>query len=485
MTLAVVVVYLVILLVIGAVSSRRGSASAEDYFLAGRSFGSFILFMALFGTNVTAFALLGLPGRSYHVGVGVFGFFGATAAFWGSALFVLLGYPIWKTGKQYGFLTPTQMFAARWQSSGVGYLLLALLLLYTVPYIVIGIMGGGLAIAELSDGQLPYAPAALLITVVTVTYTSLGGMRGTAWTNVFQASVFLIFLTFAAIAIARENGGATALFQRLLETEPKLLERNFPAGIWATSFLVGPVSVIAFPHMFMRLLAARDPSALRRTALVYPIALMFLFVPVTLIGVWGAVVHPGLVGPESDRILPLLVADALPEAFAAIGLAAILAAVMSSLDGQLLTISTLLSVDVFHHGDETSARHYGRIAVVAVAAVAFAIALARPEAIFQISKYAFSGYTLIVPVIVAAFFVPRSTGRAVIIASVTAHLLLAAYYVPREWLPLPELPTFGVLPVAICLSVEIVLLVVVSRWTPPSRTRFDDPFGRPGAGPAP
>jgi len=55
--------------------------SAEDYFMAGRSFGTFVLFMSLFGTNVTAFALVSMPGISYHAGIGAFGFFGAVAAF--------------------------------------------------------------------------------------------------------------------------------------------------------------------------------------------------------------------------------------------------------------------------------------------------------------------------------------------------------------------------------------------------------------------
>ena len=119
MTLVIVsAIYLLVLVVIGVVSTRRGAASAEDYFLAGRSFGTLVLFMALFGTNVTAFALLGMPGRSYHWGVSTFGYFGATAAVWGVLLFVLLGFPIWNIGRRHGFITPSQMFSARWESPG-------------------------------------------------------------------------------------------------------------------------------------------------------------------------------------------------------------------------------------------------------------------------------------------------------------------------------------------------------------------------------
>lgn len=458
--LVVAGVYLLVLVAIGAISSRRGANSAEDYFLAGRSFGTVVLFMALFGTNVTAFALLGLPGRAYHAGVGAFGFFGASAAMWGILVFVLLGYPIWRAGKIGGYLTPPQMFADRWSSPAVGHLVLVLMLLYTVPYVVIGIMGGGIAIAQLSDGLISYEFAAVIITGVTVFYTSAGGMRGTAWTNVFQASVFLLFLVVACIGVAGKAGGAAVLVEQLRLERPDLLGNNFPPAKWATACLVGPVSIIAFPHMFMRLLAARDASSLRRTIQLYPWALTLLFVPVTLLGVWGAVLEPGLVGKGSDRIVPLLVADYLPPALSAVGLAAILAAVMSSLDGQLLTVSTLLSVDVFHRAGDANARRWGRFCVLGVALVALLAALLKPSAIFSISVYAFSGYTLIVPLIVCAFFVPRVSATGILASALVAHPLLLALYLPAptwETLGLSR-PEFGVFPVAVCLGVELAVL---------------------------
>ena len=472
--------YLTILVTIGIASGRKGSGSAEDYFLAGRSLGSLVLFMALFGTNVTAFALLGLPGKAYHSGVGVFGFFGANAAVFGPLVFIIFGYPIWRFGKLHGFLTPTQMFSARWASAATGKVVLVLMLLYTIPYIVIGIMGGGIAIDKLTDGALDYSTATAVVAAATVFYTTLGGMRGTAWTNVFQASVFLIFLVVAAIGIALHHGGSTAIGERIASEKPLLLVENFPPGMWATAFLVGPVSVIAFPHMFLRILAARDSRAFDRTVSIYPIALLLLFIPVTLIGLWGAVLIPDLVGKASDGILPQLVATSLPEWLSAVGLAAILAAVMSSLDGQMLALSTLFTVDLL--GDRGDPRRQGRITIVALALVAWLIALERPEAIFGISQFAFSGYPLIVPVLAAAFFWPGSSAAGVIVGSLAGHGLLAidALLAFQGSLSLKAL---GVMPVLPCLIVEVAVMVGVSNFTgkPPeaARAAFSDPFGPP------
>lgn len=477
--LTVFILYLLVLVIIGVMSYRKGLPSAEDYFLAGRGFGTFVLFMSLFGTNVTAFALIGMPGIAYHAGVGVFGYFGAVGAFVTPLAFVLIGYPIWRLGKRHGYMTPAQMFGERWQSQTISYLLFGLLVFYTVPYLIIGVMGGGLAISALSGGTVPYALAAGLVAGVTVLYTSLGGMRGTAWTNVFQGTIFLTFLIVACVAMSAKLGGVQHLHENLVQKMPQLLGKQHPRlapGIWATGFLVGPLSVIAFPHIFLRLMTARDSRALRRTILVYPWALVLLYLPITLIGVWGALDIPNLIGKESDRILPLLVEKHLPLWLGAVGLAAILAAVMSSLDGQILTVSTMLAVDIFAGKEHQAIPKVGRMGVILIAVVAFVVALFRPAGIFDISVYAFSGYTLLVPVMVFGLFWKRSTAAGIIAGSVAGHGLLAAYYLGLQF------PTFGAFPVFFCLLVECAVTVLLSFATvPPPQpilARFQNPFGR-------
>mgnify|MGYP000470569892 CR=1 FL=1 len=72
MTLAIIAVYLSLVLLIGAASQRFLRRTGEDYFVATRSIGPFILLMSLFGTHMTAFSLLGASGEAYHRGIGVF-----------------------------------------------------------------------------------------------------------------------------------------------------------------------------------------------------------------------------------------------------------------------------------------------------------------------------------------------------------------------------------------------------------------------------
>jgi len=483
MSAFIVAGYLLTLIGIGWLSKRRGVSSAEEYFLANRSLGTFVLFMALFGTNVTAFTLLGITGRAYHAGIGIFGFFGAIATFTVPLLFVLFGYPIWKFGRQHGYMTPARMFADRWDSPAVGYTVFALLFLYTVPYLVIGIMGGGIAVESLSGGRVTYQAGAALVMAVTVTYTFLGGMRATAWTNCLQSLLFMAFLLALCYATAVALGGPRTLHERVLVEAPHLLRKEHPMlapGFWMTGIFVGVTSVIAFPHVFMRLLAAKSAGSLRRSIYLYPVALIMLFLPVTLLGVWGAIAFPGLEGRESDSILPMLAAAHLPWWAAGLGLAAILAAIMSSLDAQLLTLAAMTSVDLRQSHRPNPSTRMGRVLVVTLALVAYTVALARPEAIYNVSIYAFSGYSLIVPIMAAAFFWPRSTAPAILLSTLAGHGLLALYYAPigaQAWLP-----QLGVFPVALCLAVQCAVLVGVSMLTAqPSQgalSKFREPFGR-------
>lgn len=489
MIAATIALYFVVVIALGYAASRRSQMSTEEFFLASRSFGPVVLFVALFGSNVTAFGILGFPGMACREGIGVFGFFGAAAAFFTPLCFILIGYPIWRIGKRNGYTTQGEMFADRWQSRPLGLLMLGLLLLYTFPYLAVGLIGGAGALQRIAD--MDYAIAALLLTGGAVLYTSLGGMRGTAWTNVFQASLFLVVLLIAMGALASALGGPFSLSERISSEMPELLQKKptgmLSPGSWAAGFLVGPMSVIAFPHIFMRLLAARDMKAMRTSIRWYPWAFLLLFLPGTFIGLWGAV-ELGATGKEADYVLPTLAANLLPTWLTAIVLAAILAAVMSSLDAQLLSIATMLVIDLRGSGKHRNTATAGRIGVVVIALAAFGFALWQPDTIFGIAKFSFSGFTLLVPVFLAAFFWKRSTAAGVLAGSIAGHLLLLLYNAKFVGLELDMTPyEFGTLPVVWCLLVEIVVMIGVSLATSAPGgevlAKFASPFGH-GAEPS-
>ena len=91
MTLAIIILYLCLVVAIGSLSHRLFRGTGEDYFVASRSIGPFLLLMSLFGTNMTAFAILGASGEAYHEGIGVFGLMASSSALIIPGVFFFVG----------------------------------------------------------------------------------------------------------------------------------------------------------------------------------------------------------------------------------------------------------------------------------------------------------------------------------------------------------------------------------------------------------
>ena len=96
-------------------------------------------------------------------------------------------------GKRYGYLTQIQFFRDRWDSSALGLLLFIVLLALLLPYLLIGVMGGGATLNQITSGLIPEWLGGLIVCGVVLIYVTTGGMRGTAWVNTFQTLVFMIF----------------------------------------------------------------------------------------------------------------------------------------------------------------------------------------------------------------------------------------------------------------------------------------------------
>jgi DNA-binding NarL/FixJ family response regulator len=114
--------YLAVVLYIGIFAFRRakGKEEAEDYFLASRSLGPFVFLFSLFGTNMTAFAILGSSGHAFTNGIVTFGLMASSSGLVIPLTIFLIGTRVWALGKKYGFMTPVQMFRDRWECSHIG-----------------------------------------------------------------------------------------------------------------------------------------------------------------------------------------------------------------------------------------------------------------------------------------------------------------------------------------------------------------------------
>ncbi len=215
--------YLALLLGLGILSSRSFRGTSKDYFVASHSIGPFLLLMSVFGTTMTAFALVGSTGKAFERGIGVYGLMASISGLIHAAVFFLIGMRLWVFGKKYGYVTQIQYFRARFESSRIGYLLFPILVLLVIPYLLIGIIGAGKTLLPVTAGAFPAwfpNPATpqwsggipvwltgLVICGVVLTYVFMGGSRGAAWANTFQTLVFMVMGIVAFVLIAKNLGG--------------------------------------------------------------------------------------------------------------------------------------------------------------------------------------------------------------------------------------------------------------------------------------
>ncbi len=444
---AVVFLYLGVVLYIGIFAFRksRGAGKAEDYFLAGRSLGPFVFLLSMFGTHMTAFAILGSSGHAFHNGIVTFGLMASSSALVVPVLFFFAGTKLWALGKKHGFMTPVQFFRQRWECGHIGTVIFAVQAALLVPYIIIGVMGGGAALSAISGGLIPYWFGGALVAVVVMSYVFFGGMRGTAWVNTFQTLLFLCFGAAAIIVIGSGMGGFRSSVEALLASPATaaLLTRERVPPLFFLSYTFIPLSAIAFPHISIFCLTAAKMSHFKKTVILYPICILAIWMPCVFLGVMsnrvtdvpriqekiqarrtlaseGSRLSPGQRDElkekmAADDVMLLLLGRYAPVWLAGLLGAGVMAAVMAS-DSQILALSTIFTEDVFaYYGakdrfGEAAQIHTGRAFVIAVTVFAYAVALEAPQTIFDLAiQFAFSGYSSLAVLPLAALFWKGST----------------------------------------------------------------------------
>ncbi|MDA8960466.1 hypothetical protein N9F13_03555, partial [Akkermansiaceae bacterium] len=146
-TVIVICIYLALLLGLALFSKTLFRGTSKDYFVASHSIGPFMLLMSVFGTTMTAFALVGSTGKAFSLGIGTYGLMASSSGLIHAACFFMIGIKLWAIGKRYGYVTQIQYFRARFESKAFGYLLFPILVALVIPYLLIGVIGAAKTIA--------------------------------------------------------------------------------------------------------------------------------------------------------------------------------------------------------------------------------------------------------------------------------------------------------------------------------------------------
>jgi solute:Na+ symporter, SSS family len=442
--IAVLAGYFILVLVLGFVARKRAAGTPGDYFLAGRGLGSFVLTGTMAATNFSAFTVFGASGAGYQHGLAFFPILGFGTGFM-VLTFWFIGRKAHALGKLRNLITPAELVQECYQHRTLSTIFALVMIVFTIPYLALQPMAGGYVLHQLFG--LPQAAGAGLITLIILLYTLRGGMRAVVWTDVFQGLLMLGLLLLALIIAAGHHGGLASALGRVLDSQPELFSRPgaqgwFGPGIWfsylALWFFCDPM----FPQLFQRFYTARDERTLARGILFYPLLCTVVFALPVLLGMLGRLEFPGLAGKETDAVLPMLMTSIGGDFMGTLVLAAGLAALMSTMDSQLLTLASIFSRDVYPmltRGRKGSTLT-GRLFVCFLALAGLAMAVNPPATILAIATQAFTGLAVLFPTVLFGLYLKKPRPAPALGSILVGQALVLLY-------GLEVLPLSGVLPV--------------------------------------
>ena len=438
-TVIVIAIYLGLLLTLALFSKTLFRGTSKDYFVASHSIGPFMLLMSVFGTTMTAFALVGSTGKAFGSGIGTYGLMASSSGLIHAACFLMIGVKLWAIGKRYGYVTQIQYFRARFDSKAFGYLLFPILVLLVIPYLLIGIIGAAKTIEGVTklkelpsgkiipgvfpewtqNGAIPPWFTGLVISIVVLTYIFAGGSRAAAWANTFQTIVFMIMGVLAFYLISEKLGGVSAAIEQAKDSH-KVRTVDGKVGVSQLTFLTYmfiPLSVGMFPHLFQHWLTAKSAKSFKLTVVAHPICIAIVWVPCVLIGIWATGQLPA--GANPSAILAIMVGKLVADPIV-VGLvtAGILAAIMSSLDSQFLCLGTMFTNDIVLHDakktyTDKQTLFMARAFIVAIVVIIYLISLyllrQEKQHIFSLAIWSFSGFAALTPLVIAALYWKRAT----------------------------------------------------------------------------
>jgi sodium/proline symporter len=429
-----IVVYMGICLVLGFIAYRR-TTNLADYILGGRSLGSWVTAFSAQASDMSGWLLMGLPGLAYAAGVNsIWLVLGLIVGTWLNWRYIAA--PLRTRTEQLGnSLTMPDYFERRFndRSRVLRTLTAFFILVFFTFYTSSGFVASGRLFESLFG--MPYRDAMFWGSVVMLAYTFFGGFLAVSWSDVLQGTLMFIALVLVAGLAVMTLGGPADAMAALEAGNPALLD-PFTNGDGTAIGTIGILSLLAWglgypgqPHILARFMAIQNAAEMptaRRVAMGWVIVVLVAAIVVGLTGV--LLIDPPLAGPDSEKVFIMMSGQHLPPVLAGICLSGILAAIMSTASAQLLVASSAFAQD-FYKGlfrrdpGRLELLWIGRGAVLAIALLAFLLALNPDNKVLDLVAWAWAGFgAAFGPAIVLSLYWPRMTRNGALAGIVVGGL---------------------------------------------------------------
>lgn len=480
--LVFVMLYLASMLIVGWVGYRhRKENTMSDFYLAGNGLGMFVLVLTLFATQYSANTLMGYTGKTYRVG---FSWVMCTHFMTAIIVMYLLYAPkLYHLSCTQKFLTPVDFLNYRFGLKPLNVFASLLMIIAIANYLLGQLMAMGRA-AEGLTGQSTlavYLGGILFLAIIMVVYESLGGMRAVAWTDSIQGSILLVGFVMLMILVMRQYGTLEEATQTVMaSTDMSMKEKVMPPDgntireWFSYIFLVGLGGAL-YPQAIQRIYSAKSSKILKRGLGVMAFMPLFSTLIAVLVGMYGVAYIAGLEGPESDQLLMLILLDIQESSIFGhclmiVLISALLAAIMSTADSVLLSISSMFTKDIYlaYINRNASQSHLTKVGkrfswLVVAALIFFAVLLKESTSLILLLDRKFDLLVQLSPAFFIGIHWKRMTGTAVfsgMLAGVAVSVGLAAMGYGK---------LFGIHAGLYGLAVNLILCIGISLSAQPTQ----------------
>ncbi len=430
--------YLVLIaaLSVFAMRKQRQGSFLSEYFLGSRSMGGFVLAMTLTTTYISASSFIGGPGAAYKYGLGwVLLAMIQVPAVWLSL--GILGKKFAILARRYNAVTLNDMLYGRFRSPLLIWLASLSLLVAFIGAMTVQFIGGA-RLLETAAG-IPYDTGLLIFGGTIALYTAFGGFRASVLNDAMQGLVMLLGTFLLLFAVIHHAGGLVTAVNKLQTIDPQLLSPEGVGHVITPTFLSSFAVLVCFgviglPHTAVRCISYKDSKAMHRAIILGTIVVAILMLGMHLAGALGRAVLPNLTVP--DQVIPALMITVLPPMAAGIFLAAPMAAIMSTINAQLLQASATLIKDLYlriapqQSGNETRLRILSGTITLVLGLLLLLAAWNPPDMIIWLNLLAFGGLEAVFlwPLVLGLYWERANAAGAIsaMLAGAGSYTLLAS-----------------------------------------------------------
>ncbi|MBQ8179933.1 MAG: sodium/proline symporter PutP [Candidatus Methanomethylophilaceae archaeon] len=484
MVLLAFIIYFIVVLAIGFVFYNKTS-DMSDYFLGGRQMNPYVTAISAQASDMSSWLLMGLPGAVMVAGLGE-AWIGIGLAIGSYSAWLFIAKKLRKHSVVAGnSLTIPEFFSNRYKDEK-GYLRLisaVVILFFFVIYVASGFEGCGI-IFQTVFPEIPLSICMAIGAVIIIAYTFMGGYKAVCWTDFVQGLLMVVVVVVVPLATMGHLGGwenvSSALDQVGFDEYLNLFYNSGTAmsAVAIISLLAWGLGYFGMPHILVRYMSIRNPEEIkvaRRVSLVWIVIALAAAIMIGVVGRAYFISEAGTMdGFDPEHIFIRLAGDLFPSLIAGFLFAAVMAAIMSTADSQLLVASSSITNDILGKSErfnlsESALMWISRGIVILISILALILALYGGDNIMGLVSYAWAGFgAAFGPLMILSLFWKRMNLQGAIASMVVGAVVIVLWE--------SFMASTGIYSLLPGFFIALIVGVVIALATPGPSKEIEDEF---------